>query len=236
MCLTHLANKIRSLFMSDPRNFLLNTDYEMDKIIYFKQGDFTNEVEFPHNLNFAPLIFGVWSTDEDFSSSNTLGVQPIGSYDPDKTPLCVAAMVIGDIDAPDSESKINLRAVGKNSATTKIYYRIYAFAPPEYKGATPTTSSKARQFILNTDYNYRKLKASGVFNNAGEEYVHNLGYLPHVMAWEKNESGNEFWIMPLVRSNPNNFRLEITNNKIKLQFTTSYIFEKLYWRLYYDET
>lgn len=221
--------------MANPTDFLLNTDYEMDKIVYFKEGEFTEETEFNHGLNYIPLVFGVWSTDKSFSSTNTLGVQPYGSYDPNTTPLCVSISVNGSIGDPDSATTIELSSKGKDSATTKIYYRIYAFAPPDYKGNTATTSSKAHQFILNTDYNYRKLKSSGKFTQNGDEYVHNLGYCPHVMAWERASSDNSFWVTPLVYSSPGKFGLEITNQKIRLILNSSTFFDELYWRMYYDE-
>ena len=234
MCLMHLVNKIRSLFMAKPTDFLLNTDYEMDKIVFFKEGEFIGEEVFPNTLGFAPLLFGVWSTDKDFSTSNTIGVQPYGAYG-SANPVFVTAMVSGHIGEPISNSAIG---IGANQGTYegKIYYRLYGFAPPDYKGSTPKTASHSKQFILNTDYNYRKLKASGTFSQANEEYVHNLGYIPHIMAWEENSTESDWWITPAVFFAPNKFGIEITDTKIKLILESSSFFDKIHWRLYYDES
>ena len=64
----------------DPREFLLNTDYEMDKIIYFKEGKVNNPINnyetisIPHNLGFAPLIFGVCSFNSSFTNTRSFPV------------------------------------------------------------------------------------------------------------------------------------------------------------------
>ena len=59
----------------DPRNFLLNTDYEMDKIVYFKEGSLNAgqyDVDMPHGLNFTPLVFGVCAFNSDFSDPRSV--------------------------------------------------------------------------------------------------------------------------------------------------------------------
>ena len=216
--------------MAKPTDFLLNTDYEMDKIVYFKSGEFTGSTEFEHNLSFIPLIFGVWSTDSDFSSSNAL-CHPDNSIIPgETTPLGVLAYV-------SSDNNIRILAQGENSATTKIYYRIYAFEPPESHSSAPHTLSAAKQFILNTDYNYRKLKASGTFTQGGEEYQHNLGYIPHIEAWIKWPSYLGGEPEPLNVANIySNIYITVTTEKIKLSDFRSGLIDKIYWRVYYDET
>ena len=228
MCLRHLANKIRSLFMANPNDFLLNTDYEMDKIVYFKSGEFTDETSFAHNLDFTPLIFGVWSTDADFRSSNTLGQASVDAY-VGTPPLSVYTN--------EKNGTIKIKSRGQDSATTKIYYRIYAFEPPESTKNAPHTSSHAKNFILNTDYNYRKLKKAGVFTSDGEEYIHNLGYYPHVMAWIKYKPDFQDGLLePFVwASNVTQNYFIITDNKIKVKIEPDWV-DKIYWRLYYDET
>ena len=231
MCLMRLANKIRSLFMADPKDFLLNTDYEMDKIVYFKEGEFTGIDEFSHGLSFEPLIFGVWSTEKDFSSSNLIGNNTI-SYEPGAVdPLGVYALIRGD------NGNIKIRATGENSDTTKIYYRLYAFEPTNSNNSAPHTSTKAKQFILNTNYNYRKLKAAGIFTQNGEEYQHNLGYIPHVVAWLKDGPDIGGNLEPFVWASPfSGYYITVTENKIKLKCPSGGWIDKVYWRIYYDET
>ena len=219
--------------MANPTDFLLNTDYEMDKIVYFKEGEFTGEDIFDHNLNFTPLLFGVWSTDNDFSNSNTIGSTSV-SYEPGATnPLGVYAI------SYDYNKHIKIRTVGDGRTTTKIYYRLYAFEPPNSKSSSPHTSSAAKQFILNTDYNYRKLKASGTFTQIGEEYYHNLGYIPHVVAWAKFQTDDGGEIEPFSWGSLfTGIYMTITPEKIKFSPDVS-IYSRdfeIYWRIYYDET
>jgi hypothetical protein len=214
--------------MSDPRDFLLNTDYEMDKIAYFKSGDFTSELEFAHGLGFTPLVFGVWSTDENFANSNTLGNAAVDDY-VGTPPLNAYVVVRGN--------NIRIRARGENKDTTKIYYRIYAFEPPDANENAPHTSEHAEKFVLNTDYNYRKLKDSGIFTQNGEEYSHNLGYYPHVMAWIKYRPDFQNGMLePFTwASEFTGAYITVTTDKIKATFPDTWV-EKIYWRIYYDET
>ena len=211
----------------NPRDFLLNTDYEMDKIIYFKDGNFTGSTELQHGLSFTPLVFGIWSTDSNFSSVNTLGVVDSGS-EAGYTP------VLG-VSCSATSNKITLTSSGENSGSTKIYYRVYAFEPSGSLATIPSTSDEANTFIMNTDYNYCKLKATGEFTSSGQEYAHNLGYIPQVMAWVKyrlDSSGTQ----PITfGSNYTNFKIIVTTDKIKIDNIQSPFVEKIYWRVYYDQ-
>lgn len=214
--------------MLKPQDYLLNTDYEMDKIVLVKTGDFTGSVSIPHNLGYEPLAFGVWSTSEDFSTSNSLGLDLSSadiSYTPPLHVLCKAF-----------SNRIELTAAGQNHASTKIYYRVYALEPSDSKNQAPHTSTLANKFILNTDYNYRKLKKAGEFTQTGDTYEHNLGYLPQVMTWAKWKPGSGGGIIPLLAaSNYTNFKIVVTPTQIKVTDMPSVFIEKVIWRLYYDE-
>lgn len=235
MCLTRLVNKIRSIMPKiEPKDFLLNTDYELDKIILVKTGSFTNEIELNNDLNFTPLVFGVWSTDSDFTSATPLGnLDSSGEYGY-TPPLSVQVIALSD--------NIRLTAVGENHESTTIYYRVYAMAPPEANSNTPTTSKLANSFMINSDYNYRKLKAAGTFTQQGQSYNHNLGYLPQVMAWAQYADLPSLprysnGIVPLMDASYfTDFYLSVTPNQIKLAdgFPITFI-SKVYWRIYYDE-
>lgn len=209
----------------NPRDFLLNTDYEMDKIIYFKDGNFVGSTEFQHGLSFTPLAFGVWSTDSNFSSVNTLGVT-------DSSPEMSYTPVLG-VSCSATNSKITLSASGENSGSTRIYYRLYAFEPSGSSASISSTSGNANTFIMNTDYNYCKLKATGEFTSNGQEYAHNLGYIPQVMAWAKYDTGE---VRPMTfGSNATNFKITVTTSKIRIENIQSGVVEKIYWRVYYDQ-
>ena len=215
--------------MADPKDFLLNTDYEMDKIAYFASGNFTGTTSFQHNQKFTPLVFGVWSTDQDFSSSN-----PLGSVAADPDPNANEPL---SVEITADSNTITLTSYGENKSTTNVHYRVYGFEPPESHESAPHTSNNAKKFILNTDYNYRKLKASGVFTQNNKEYSHNLGYIPHVMAWVKFQPGFvNGATMPLISASDfTEIYVTVTTNKIIASFPSNFI-EKVYWRVYYDET
>lgn len=221
---------------ADPNDFLLNTDYEMDKIILVKTGSFVERTTIPHSLNFTPLIFGVWSTDKNFSSANIIG--PIitstgtpGTYTP---PLGVVGRAF--------QNEILLYSTGENRSTAPIYYRMFAFEPPSENQNTPQTSKLAHSFMLNTDYNYRKLKKVGEFTRPGQSYKHDLGYLPQVMAWVKYQEipgipDYSLAIEPLCSvSYSTNYSFNVTETEIKLNNNFPFtVVEKVIWRLYYDK-
>lgn len=215
--------------MARPEDFLFNTDYEMDKIILFKQGEFTTTTEIDHGLNFAPLVFGIWSIDKDFKSVNTLGwadSSPQIGYTPLLSVECYA-----------TSSKIKLTSAG-NSNNTKIYYRVYGFEPSGVHENSPKTSKHANQFVLNTDYNYLKLYKTGVFTTANEQIAHNFGYIPIVMAWVEMTLGGVTRIQPLeTASEYTDFALVVTDSVLK---SKSIIFpgvvDKIHWRIYYDKS
>lgn len=212
----------------NPKDFLLNTDYEMDKVVLVKTGSFVQQLEIDPALNFVPLPFGVWSLDSNFSSTNPLGVYGDSADPSDTPPLGVRCTVYN--------GKITLTAYGENANSANIYYRLYAFIPSTSNEDAPVNSDLANTFILNTDYNYRKLKASGEFTSSGQTYTHDLGYLPQVMAWSQQINGA---IDPLwwYSSAPMpEFGLNVTDSKIECTglFPTSTV-EKIIWRIYYDE-
>jgi hypothetical protein len=214
--------------MTDPRDFLLNTDYEMDKIILVETGNFIGHKDISHNLDFAPLPFGVWSTSQDFTTVNTIGAIDLGGGHPSYIPRL-------GVWCRSDNSKIHIAADGNGSESTTIYYRLYAFAPPDIDKDAPATSDLANKFVLNTDYNYRKILATGTFTQSDQEYAHNLGYLPQIMAWTDYRGWDpNYGIEPfMASSNYTDSKIIITNSKIKV----GYVFNgaKIYWRIYYDE-
>lgn len=229
MCLMQLVNKLKGKIMAKPTDFLLNTDYQLDKIILFKEGQFTTQATVPHNLGYKPLTFGVWSTDPDFSET-----YPITGRDSAPEPFYEPML---SISCDALENSLELNSVG-NTNNDPIYYRIYGFEPANVNKNAPKTSDKTRQFILNTDYNYRKLLAAGEFTHGGEEFTHNLGYIPQVMAWI------EYKLPPYYTSQLNSASLftkmymTVTDTKITFNAdpdTFAGLVDKIHWRVYYDK-
>jgi len=169
--------------MADSRNFLLNTDYPMDKVVYMTSGSFTSptggiDYQFSHNLSFNPLIIGTWSLDSDFSTSREGGFFGFEGTDP----TTVYAIFSAD------STNITIRTINPG-ASVVVYYRIYAFMPTNVNDDSTSTASIADNFVLNTDYNYTKLFLSGVSVAVASTVVtHNLGYRPQVIAWLKDST------------------------------------------------
>lgn len=200
----------------DPRDFLLNTDYEMDKIVYFKEGELNSgqyDIDIPHNLKFTPLIFGVCAFKSDFSDSRSVPYQQITA----NTTISFTALA--------NVTNIRLSYTGSNNPG-KIYYRIYAFEPTDSHAKVGGTSKNAKQFILNTDYNYCKLYKAGITTGA-TTLKHNLGYLPQVLAW-RTANG---WTSPV------EFAYESDSSQNVVVKTDSVVFPgaNFHYRIYYDE-
>ena len=207
--------------MANPNDFLLNTDYELDKIVLFEEGSFKSSKEFEHKLGFTPLVFGVWSTDKDFYSVNTINGELDSSSEPGYTPTT-------SVKAVASATTVKLTCTNPNNQT--LYYRVYAFEPHDINRPAQATARKARKFVFNTDYNYCKLMRAGVFTRANETFDHKLGYIPQVLAWQQDPSTKN--IRPLTMGQTNTSGLRVTSTQLICGSTFS---GNIYWRLYFDE-
>ena len=173
--------------MADPRNFLLNSDYPLDKAILLKSDlitSFGSFYSFSHGLSFTPLIVVVWSMTSDFTTSYGIGGGPLSAtpfiaFDP----LCQAAW------ATSSEVFVQF----SNFIGSPVYIRIYGIEPTTSSADLSFTSISADNFTLNTDYNYTKLLDSGVTDwsstpSSTVVVAHNLGYYPQVEVWYERPS------------------------------------------------
>ena len=206
----------------NPKDFLLNTDYEMDKIIYFKEGEIEamQSKTIPHKLPFKPLVFGICSFNSDYSDARAI---PFQYFTTDNT-------IAFTMDA--NGTNIQLGYVNYASGAPKMYYRIYAFEPSDSRSKIGSTSKHAKQFILNTDYNYCKLHSKGIANG-NATITHNLGYIPQVLAWDELSSG---WLMPVEYITLNNpYGIGVQNVKITNTQVIFSGYNKVHYRIYYDE-
>lgn len=204
---------------SDPREFLLNTDYEMDKIIYFAEGELNSgqyDVPLTHNLGFAPLIFGVCAFNSSFSDSRSIPYNYQTSSD----------FVSFTARASNSDVKISYNTA--NGTPAKIYYRLYGFEPADSHAKVGATSKYAQNFILNTDYNYCKLYKKGT-TTPTSTVAHNLGYIPQVLAWA--DTGTV--ITPLEESTTSG-NIIVTDQNVLFQYPALGL-QKIHYRIYYDE-
>lgn len=213
----------------DPRKFLLNTGYEMDKIIYFVEGSTTSSEGgkiIAHGLGFAPLLFGVCSPRSDFTDSRTIPYERITRDDSEV--LTVSA---------DSDYVI-MDYYNYGDQAAPMYYRIYGLEPSTSTASIASTSDRAKQFILNTDYNYLKLFKKGIMG--GDATVHHdLGYIPQALFWHEALGS----ISPINYSQPFDPMfsqpeyISVTNNIVKtvgLDLSDAGTY-KVHYRIYYDE-
>lgn len=205
--------------MGKPTDFLLNTDYEMDKIIYFTSGsvDPTGTIKVDDNkFRFIPLLFGVFSFHEDFSDTISNGTAK------------------NDYSCSLTATATGIYVMYRNDNNKKLYYRIYAFMPTDGGGNIGSTQKDAKQFILNTDYNYCKLYKKGTV--AGGETLtvnHDFGYTPLVMTWYSGNGG----LVPQTYNTNNDPDLpscQVTDKYVKLRNYDGAT-RPLHYRIYYDE-
>lgn len=219
-------------FMANVTNFLFNSDYEQDKIIYFKQinnipvsDGFNPSITVAHKLGIIPLVFGVWSTNSDFTDTRTFASIPESTQ-----PYATLRNDLNNITI-------------YNYSTAPIFARVYAFEPSVVQADLPKTSQNASKFIFNTDYNYSKLLAKGRLTAPGQSFAHNLGYLPQVMAWEEYNNSGGHYVQPYTYSNAllgsyggTNYGtgLIINNNTISYIGSGSGL-PIIHYRVYYDK-
>lgn len=216
--------------LANARNFLINTDYPMDKVIYLKEQSLTMgdsiDVSIAHGLPFIPLVWFQWSLTSDFAIAYENNTGPFPSGIPG---YLFALLVMIEANA----TNIILRGNGTTSSIT-IYVRIFGFQPSTSNVDLAPTSSQADNFILNTDYNYMKLiTATSVAVNAGvtNTITHGYGYIPHILLWD--ESSGTIRPVNLSRTS-GGIPVEVTANQIII-INDSASNVIMHYRLYIDE-
>lgn len=178
-------------------DFLLNSDYEMDKIVWVHNMHVTNaltttmKVDVPVNL--CLLIIGFYSTNSDFSESRMIGdgIVRAGSYTDG----------VGEEAIKNTVIEVYVDGVREQGQVNDVYIKLYGLLPTKYKeeeipeemreyinseicekARVKPTNVNANKFIINTNNNYLKLvkKCAPL---EGVKYEHNLGYVPQVLAW-----------------------------------------------------
>lgn len=141
--------------MQIPTNFIANSDYPYDQIVYFKDYELTTDgnihqtITIAHGLGFVPLCFGVWSESQDFEPSYTLLSE---GYGPDEMILWVES----------DDTNIYIRKYHyPHTSGKKLYLKIYAFAPISWTGDCEPTATTSDFLLFNTDLGYSQLIAAG---------------------------------------------------------------------------
>lgn len=226
----------------DPRDFLLNTDYEMDKIIVAKEGKIMpNETKrIKHGLPFTPLVFGCCSFNGDMNDSRSIPFSDDFFVTTSSGGGSISARVY--VTAMADGTYLELTYHNEQSNPQPLGYRLYAFEPPQTNARIAGTSKLAKAFNLDTDNNYLKIYKNGKVRYGQKvEIKHNLGYIPQIMAWfswgnfapgrvQQHTSDN------MTDSHPN---IQVTTDKVVIdmtQFSPALANAEYYYRIYYDET
>lgn len=219
----------------DSRDFLLTTDFPLDKVIYMASGSNTvpasgfPTIEISHNLPFRPLITGSWSLDANFSTSKDPGFPQYGDFN---QPY---------LEVSSTPTLLRVSPYNTTSGSVTFYWRVYGFMPPNVNEVAPFTASQSDDFVMNTDYNYTKLFSAGIANlTSGNVSIdHNLGYRPQVEIWAESA----FDAAILMKENfgsvsTDSFVNRISVNNTSLQFikgSFTGLQTVYYYRIYADE-
>lgn len=143
--------------MENPNNFLVNTDYPFDMIVYFNDyaitpnGSVNQTVTLPHSLGFTPLLFGYWSESEDFATTHPLS--DLGGN---------SGLYATNIYVESDENNVYIQKYTTTAKkNTKYYLRIYGFAPISWTGDCEPTAQTNSFLLLDTDKEYAPLLAAG---------------------------------------------------------------------------
>lgn len=192
--------------MTKPQNFLLNTEYPLDKVVYMTQGEWTptgfdsetgsaskifaieTGIDAPH------MVIGEWS-DDNWETSYPLGTYRYrgGWYQRDSNSLLyekstrvLALGYMGDTIAEQPDNNGFIVQVA-SSYSTKVKWRAYVMIPESYwETIVSPTASLSNPLVLDTRDNYPKLfedKIVKLSANTPVTVYHNLGFKPYIRAW-----------------------------------------------------
>lgn len=223
--------------MNNPRRFIFNSDFPIDHVIYIQEIEVPFSfvgVKITHNLNFTPLLLGIFSTDDWRSSM------------PIDTPV-ISGESTGSIQVKATSKDITLVNYFRSSEPAKV--RLFGLAPSDKDVDVAIPSTRYSNFNFNTDFNYSKLVKSGVYEvkwNSGENilYEHNLGYIPEVEVWQENSEGEIKKFINTYDPNGVNYSslgsrvvyIKITDEKIVIHTDgENQDIKKIHFRIYGDQ-
>lgn len=165
-------------------SFLVNSHYRIPWIVYkttysfpVSTGDYLTR-RIAHNLPFIPLLIGQWSDNANFNPSYDISIDiPGGAIGGQPRTVCQVSA---------DTSNITFTVINNGEDRT-FYFKIMAFAPPDYTGQV-TPVDYPSKFRFNSHYRYQSIYMAG--RAAGNSTVtHGLGYLPQVRFWAISNDG-----------------------------------------------
>lgn len=225
-------------------NFLLTTDYPVDKLVIAGTGTVAQPAStqtsysFAHGLPFTPLLYGSWSNTSNYAILYGLNSGPISST-PSVSPFDALMKLRADAN--------NLYIVAENYSASAItfYARLYGFEPTTDNEVTTHTGSPYDSFQINTDYNYTKLyldgyidKAAGSGSPSTTSVSHNFGADVQAIVWKEDTSTGV--ITPLTFHDGGDFQVEdvvayIGTTALTFNFSGFQPALRMHYRLYIDE-
>lgn len=227
--------------MPNPNNFLLNTDYPLDKIVYMDEGSWTptsldpeygteqTSIIFATGIQATNFVCGEWSED-DFATSFPIGSTVSGGYY-QRDPNSLIYGIVKGVEAFCAWGGVNI--VVQNYAYKEIKFRFYVLiSESEWNADSNPTAGLSNRLVLDTRENYPRLVEDRIIEiQANTPFVlnHNLGHRPFVRVWEgwNSDDPTERIFMP-----ESNSIQSITNNQITFYSTWA---NTLYYRIYTDE-
>lgn len=211
------------------QDFLLNTDYSADKIVWLQEGSISanagsNDIRLSNTLGVNLFVRGVFSRD-NFQTAYEFGTS---KYLPNSLVLDFSSYVASDT------SEV-LAHIGLNSGST-VQYRLWGVvneAETQNLDINGTVSDTANQFIVNTKFNLPRLYAEG-YANPDTDYNHSLGFIPYVDVWAYDKYMKKWSLFPVgtfgsgfIGGSP------ITVDVSKISFTSQNpTYTEFYYRVY----
>lgn len=221
--------------LSNARNFLQNSDYPLDKIVYINSGSIVypdggiSTPAVPHGLLFTPLCILKWSLTPDFSISYNAQSNLGGD-----TLIC-------DLSVQTNGTNLVFFPYNNTGSTQTIYWQVYGYMPSNVNVDAPFTAAISGGFVYNSDYNYTKLLTKGIADVSAisQSYLHSLGYRPQIETWLERTDGTIVYV--------NTNYADAADNQYKPIVTTSQVqfikgvdfgpfpYVKFHYRIYLDD-
>lgn len=179
MCCKRLSKLIKGLLKVDQKDFIFNSDYPVDKIVWLEKGEFDTdnygnfEKTIAHKLLATPFVKGVWTYD-DWATTWMFGSVKIsdGAY-----------QVYSEVGS--DSTNVYLSGFVDLNAKKTIKYKIWGVwneSDTYSTEAQATAGQGSTKFLFNTDYNYPRLVIEGYLDK-GKTAGFNLDEIPYCDVW-----------------------------------------------------